>query len=90
MCYDRNVSEATSRELRDRTRTLLDRAGAGESITITVDGRPVAVLGPVTRRRQWMSKTEFVHRVGGRQADRALHDEIRALAPDTTGDIPLL
>ena len=38
------MGSVASRELRNRTRSLLDRVEAGESITITVDGRPVAVL----------------------------------------------
>jgi prevent-host-death family protein len=35
------------RELRNQTATAVRRAGAGERIVITVDGRPVAQLGPI-------------------------------------------
>lgn len=35
------------RELRNRTAAAVRRAGAGERIVITVDGRPVAQLGPL-------------------------------------------
>jgi len=35
------------RELRNATATAVRRAGAGERIVITVDGRPVAQLGPL-------------------------------------------
>lgn len=35
------------RELRNHTATAVRRAGAGERIVITVDGRPVAQLGPI-------------------------------------------
>jgi len=35
------------RELRNQTASAVRRAGAGERIVITVDGRPVAQLGPL-------------------------------------------
>lgn len=39
------------RELRDNVEDVLRRAECGEVITITVSGRPVAELGPLTARR---------------------------------------
>ena len=39
----------TSQELRDQTDAILARVEAGDSIMITVDGRPVASLEPVDR-----------------------------------------
>ena len=42
------------KELRNNVGAVLRRAEAGEEITITVAGRPVAQLGP-TGRRQWVS-----------------------------------
>jgi prevent-host-death family protein len=82
-------SVVASRELRNRTRTLLDRVAAGESVTITVDGRPVAVLEPVGRRPRWMGRDEFVSGVVAQQADAELLGELRDLAPETTDDLPL-
>ena len=35
------------RELRNQTAAAVRRAGSGERIVITVDGRPVAQLGPL-------------------------------------------
>jgi prevent-host-death family protein len=35
------------RELRNQTASAVRRAGSGERIIITVDGRPVAQLGPL-------------------------------------------
>ncbi len=84
------MSEVASRELRNNTRALLDRVEAGESVTITVEGRPVAVLEPLARRPRWMTRDEFVRRVQPRQADPALAAELRVLAPDTTDDLPSL
>lgn len=42
------------KELRNNVGEVLRRAEAGEHITITVSGRPVAELGPI-RARQWVS-----------------------------------
>jgi prevent-host-death family protein len=82
------MSTVASRELRNQTRALLDRVAAGEEIAITVDGRPVALLTPVPRRTRWMPREAFIQRLAGRQADAALRDELMALAPDTTDDLP--
>jgi prevent-host-death family protein len=42
------------KELRNNVGEVLRRAEAGEEITITVAGRPVAQLGPVMQKR-WVS-----------------------------------
>ena len=81
------MGEVASRELRNDTRGLLRRVEAGEHVVITVDGRPVAVLGPVSDRPRWMSNAEFVRRFAERQADAALAGELRQLAPDYTDDM---
>lgn len=39
------------KELRNNVADVLRRAEAGEELTITVAGRPVAQLGPATSRR---------------------------------------
>ena len=39
------------KELRNQVAEVLRRAEAGEVLTVTVAGRPVAELGPVHRRR---------------------------------------
>jgi prevent-host-death family protein len=82
------MGSAASRELRNNTRSLLDRVSAGETVTITVDGRPVAVLAPVGRRPRWMAADEFVHSIGLHQADPGLATTLAELAPDTTDDLP--
>lgn len=55
--------------LRNDVGKVLRRAEAGEEITITVSGRPVAQLGPA-RTRQWVSD--------------AVLAELAALPPDPT------
>ncbi len=45
------MSEATVRDLRNHGGRVLDRVLAGERVTITRDGKPVARLEPVARDR---------------------------------------
>lgn len=52
MCYFAAVTSTGLRELRQRASELVRQAEAGEVITVSVNGRPVAELGPV-RRDQW-------------------------------------
>jgi prevent-host-death family protein len=49
------VYEVGLREMRQNASDLVRRAQAGERVTITVAGRPAAVLGPVSPRtwRVW-------------------------------------
>lgn len=81
------MADVASRELRNNTRALLDRVAAGETITITVDGRSVALLAPIASRPRWMRRSAFVDRVRGAQADPELRGLLRALAPETTDEI---
>lgn len=82
------MSDVASRELRNNTRALLDRVAAGETITITVDGRPAAVLQPPGILPRFVSRDVFVARVVPQRADARLRAELRDLAPDTTDDLP--
>jgi prevent-host-death family protein len=49
------MNEVGLREMRQSASELVRRAEAGERLTITVAGRPAAVLGPINSRtwRQW-------------------------------------
>lgn len=89
VCYGRRMLEVASRELRNATRSLLDRVAAGESVTITVDGRPVAVLQPVRRRERWISRSEFAAVIAAQQADPALAADLGDLAGEMTDETPL-
>ena len=76
-----------SRELRNNTRSLLERAGAGEEIVITVEGRSIATLQSVSPGRTWLPKAAFVALLAN-QADPGLTAELWDLAPDSTDDLP--
>ncbi|BBX73865.1 type II toxin-antitoxin system Phd/YefM family antitoxin [Mycobacterium shinjukuense] len=80
--------EVASRELRNDTGRLLRRAQAGEDITVTVNGKPVALLtGLRPARRRWLSRNELLQRLRRAQADPGLRRDLAALAGDTTDDL---
>ena len=80
------MTDVASRELRNNTRSLLDRVEAGEDIRITVDGRPVAILASVGSRPRFVSKERFASMVVGHQADAGLRHLLGDLLPDLTDD----
>ena len=83
------MADVASRELRNNTRALLERVEAGETITITVDGRPVAALVPSGSRPRFMSRARFLREVHSHRADPGLLTDIRSLVPDSTDDMPI-
>jgi prevent-host-death family protein len=66
------------RELRNRSGEILREAEAGERFTVTVDGRPVAELGPC-RRRQWVPKAEVLQLLRSQPSDPTFFDDLREL-----------
>lgn len=82
------MSEVAARELRNRTADVLRRVEAGEQVTITSRGRPVAELTPVrVRRRKPISRADLSRRLSQTQADPGLRDDLAVLAGDTTDDL---
>jgi prevent-host-death family protein len=78
------MSSVGSRELRNNTRAVLDRVAAGEDVTITVDGHPVAHLVPIERKPRFMRTEEFLR--GFVPADRGLREDLREVLGDETTD----
>ena len=89
ICYVRRMGDVPSRELRNDTRGVLRRVENGEEVTITVDGRPIAVLRPLEQRKRWMMRDEFVARFARNQADAGLTAELAEIVSETTDDIEL-
>lgn len=79
MCYVDHMMTVGLRELRQRASELVQRAEAGEEITITVSGRPSVRMVPI-KSRQWRSFAEIAHIFKGPpdpdwEADRDLIDQ---------------
>jgi prevent-host-death family protein len=88
MCYDRSMSMVASRELRNDTAGVLRRVQAGEDVTITVNGQPVAVIAAIQpKRRRWLTKGELVKRLESSQADAGLREDLAELAGEMTDDL---
>jgi prevent-host-death family protein len=66
------------RELRNQSGDILRQAEAGEQFTITVDGRPVAVLGPCPKR-QWTPREELLKILRAHPPDPTFLEDVREL-----------
>jgi prevent-host-death family protein len=83
------VATIPQRELRNNISDVLRRAEAGEQFVITVDGRPVAELGPTGRPRRFASPAALQRILRKTPVDaewaedlRRLRNEDRAAARD--------
>jgi prevent-host-death family protein len=82
------MSTIASRDLRNHTADVLRQVSGGTSVTITVNGQPVAEIRPVrSARRQFLSKADLIEIMTARQADPGLRDDLATLAGDTTDDL---
>jgi len=80
--------EISASELRTRTADVLRRVEAGEPVTITASGRPVAKLTPVREDRQDpIARDELLRLLQQTQADPGLRDDLARLAGETTDDL---
>jgi prevent-host-death family protein len=82
------MSNVGIRDLRNDTAGVLRRVGAGEHVTITSRGVPVATLVPAEpRAARPIPRAELARRLSLVQADPGLHRDLEALAGDTTDDL---
>ena len=82
------MTEIAARELRNRTADVVRLVAAGEQVTITSRGRPVAELIPVRPvRRRPIARLELARRLGRAQADPGLRRDLDDVAGDTTDDL---
>ena len=75
-----SVPTIPQKELRNNVGEVLRRAEAGERLTITVSGRPVAELGPA-RTRQWVD-TADLQELWDLPADPELARDLEAFGGD--------
>ena len=53
-------AEISQRDLRMRSREIMDAVERGETFTVTRDGREIAVLVPIGSRRRFVPTDEFL------------------------------
>jgi len=89
ICYAAGVEEARIpvRELRNNVSAVLRRVEAGESLLVTVDGRPVARLVPLRQRRRFVPAAELARMLEKYSADPGLLDDLRDVYRYATDDL---
>jgi len=80
------MEEVSVRELRNHVSAVLRRVEAGERLRVTVRGRPVAELAPLTQRPTSLPWDELWGQLENARADPGLADDLARLLPDTTDD----
>jgi prevent-host-death family protein len=77
------------RALRNRTAEVIDAVRAGERVTLTVNGEPVADIVPHGRRARWLPGAHLREQLveGGRAADPALAHELDELVGQTIDEL---
>lgn len=89
MCYDRVMGgpeRIPMRELRNHTSELLRRVETGETLEVTVNNRPVALLVPRQGRPRTLPTRQLMATMT--QADPELSAELAAELTETTDDVP--
>lgn len=75
------------RELRNETARVIEAVRAGERITLTVRGEPIADIVPHGGRTRWLSGHALAGQLEQRAADPGLRDDLADLAGQTLGDL---
>lgn len=75
------------RELRNDTARVIDALRAGERITLTVRGEPIADIVPHGARTRWLSGESLRDRLAHRSADTGLRHDLDDLAGETLADL---
>jgi prevent-host-death family protein len=73
------------RELRNHVSDVLRRVEGGETLEVTVNNRPVALLVPTRKRPRTVSTRDLLGSI--RQADAGLRDDLAAELTQTTDDL---
>jgi prevent-host-death family protein len=75
------------RDLRNRTGRVIDAVRAGERVTLTVHGEPVADIVPHAVRTRWLAGAQLREQLRDRAADPALQRDLDALAGQTLDEL---
>lgn len=75
------------RDLRNHTGRVIDAVQAGERVTLTVHGEPVADIVPHGRRARWLSGQNLRRQLADRAADPALRQDLDELVGQTLDEL---
>ncbi len=79
--------QVSVRELRNGTAAIVAAVKAGEPVTLTSNGEPVADIVPHRRRARWLPGGWLAEQLDERQADAGLSDDLRRLAGQTIDEL---
>jgi prevent-host-death family protein len=79
--------QVSIRELRNRTGDVVAAVQAGEPVTLTSRGEPIADIVPHRRRARWLPGTWLSGELAERQADAALRSDLDRLAGGTIDEL---
>lgn len=74
------------RDLRNRTAAVIDAVNAGERVTLTVHGEPVADIVPHLRRPRYLSGAWLQEQLAMHSADPGLTAELDEILGHHTAD----
>jgi len=74
-------------DLRNRTSQVIDAGQAGERVTLTVHGEPIADIVPHGRRARWLSGEHLRDQLRERAADPNLTQDLDELAGQTLDEL---
>jgi prevent-host-death family protein len=83
------VTDIPARDLRNNVSAVLRRVEHGERLRVTVSGRPVAELLPLSARPASLPWDAFFQHSNRWLADPGLTQELKDLLPGTTDDLPV-
>lgn len=75
------------RDLRNRTAQVIDAVKAGERVTLSVHGEPVADIVPHGRRTRWLAGAQLRSQLEARAADPELQQELDGIAGQTLNEL---
>lgn len=79
--------QVSVRDLRNRTASVVAAVKAGEAVTLTSNGEPVANIVPHGRRARWLPGEWLSDQLRERQADAQLTADLDNLAGQTIDEL---
>jgi len=79
--------QVSVRDLRNRTAAVVAAVQAGESVTLTSNGEPLADIVPHRRRARWLPGEWLAVQLREQQADPGLTADLERLAGQTIDEL---
>jgi prevent-host-death family protein len=84
---DVSEQEIPQRELRNDIANVLKRVARGQRLRVTVRGRPVADLVPISEARRFVPRSEFGAILVEDPLDRGFQEDVRTALGGTVDEI---